>query len=234
MDAPVIPFEWGRMLIGDQPPAFFFEILFRTLLIYTYSFVLVRWVGGRSIAQLSLVEFLLVIALGSAVGDPMFYPDVPLLHSLAVITAIVLVNKGLDMLIFRSGRAEVIIDGAPVEVARDGVLDWQTLRDRRIGQRELFQQLRKAGVRSIGQIDRAFLETNGSVSVFQRTRAKAGLPIVPPWELSEPEVLRAGSETSARQMACCQCGSTLSGKEFQQRSDCPSCHHRHFIEASAR
>ncbi|MGE0232516.1 MAG: DUF421 domain-containing protein [Flavobacteriaceae bacterium] len=231
MNEPVIPFELGRMLLGDQPPAFFFEIVFRTLLIYTYSFVLVRWVGGRSIAQLSLVEFLLVIALGSAVGDPMFYPDVPILHSLAVITVIVGVNKGLDMLIFRSGRAEAIIDGSPLEIARDGVLDWQVLHERRIGQRELFQQLRVAGIRSIGQIDRAFLEANGSVSVFRRERAKAGLPIVPPWEFPDRKVLRAGVETSARQMACCQCGSTVTGKEFRERSDCPRCGHSHFVEA---
>lgn len=45
--------------------------------IYAYSLLLIRWVGGRGIAQMSTVEFLLVIALGSAVGDAIFYPEVP-------------------------------------------------------------------------------------------------------------------------------------------------------------
>ncbi len=73
---------------------------------YTYTcacaFVMVRWTGGRSVAQLTTVEFLLVIALGSAVGDPMSYPEVPLLHALATVTVIVLINKLLDVIALRS------------------------------------------------------------------------------------------------------------------------------------
>ena len=173
-----------------------------------------------------------MIALGSAVGDPMFYPDVPILHSLAVITTIVLFNKGLDMLIFRSERAEAVIEGSPFEIARDGMLDWAALHDRRMGQRELFQQFRVAGIRNIGEIDRAYLEANGSVSVFRRPRAKAGLPIVPPLEISHRQKILAGTETKAHQMACCRCAATVTAKEFRERSDCPRCGHSHFIEAS--
>lgn len=74
MDEPVVAFDLGRMLLGDDPPLFLAEILVRTLIIYGWTLLLLRWVGGRSIAQLSIIEFLLVIALGSAVGDALFYP----------------------------------------------------------------------------------------------------------------------------------------------------------------
>ena len=88
MEQPVEPFDLMRMLVGGQPPLFFAEIVLRTLIVYAYTFGLVRWLGGRSVAQLSVIEFLLVIALGSAVGDAMFYPDVPLLHAMLVITPV--------------------------------------------------------------------------------------------------------------------------------------------------
>jgi len=231
MSDPVIPFEWGRMLIGDQPPSFFLEILFRTLLVYAYSFALIRWIGGRSIAQLSLVEFLLVIALGSAIGDPMFYPEVPILHSLAVITAVVLFNKGLDLLIFRSRRAEALIDGSAVEIAREGVLAWEVMHERKLGHQELFQQLRIAGIRNIGEIELAYLEPSGGVSVFRRRRARAGLPIVPPWAAGEPDVLLAGEKTDAGRMACCRCAMTIGGKAFGEGEGCPRCGHRRFVRA---
>jgi uncharacterized membrane protein YcaP (DUF421 family) len=77
------------MLWGDEPPLFLLEIVFRTMVIYGYTMALMRWLGSRTIGQLSSIEFLLVIALGSAVGDAMFYPDVPLLHAIAVITVVV-------------------------------------------------------------------------------------------------------------------------------------------------
>src|SRR5690349_11505750 len=95
--------------------------IFRTLIVYVYALLLLRWLGSRTIGQLSTIEFLLVIALGSAVGDAMFYPDVPLLHALLVVTIVVLANKGLDMLIARFKTAERVIDGMPEEAIRDGV-----------------------------------------------------------------------------------------------------------------
>jgi uncharacterized membrane protein YcaP (DUF421 family) len=89
LEQAIQAFDWRRMLWGDEPPLFLLEIVFRTMVIYGYTMALMRWLGSRTIGQLSSIEFLLVIALGSAVGDAMFYPDVPLLHAIAVITVVV-------------------------------------------------------------------------------------------------------------------------------------------------
>lgn len=66
----IIPFDLERMFLGTQPGLFYLEIVVRTGIIYSYALLLVRWIGSRSLAQLSIVEFLLVVALGSAVGEP--------------------------------------------------------------------------------------------------------------------------------------------------------------------
>ncbi len=92
------------MLVGDLPLLFLGEIFVRTSIIYAYALVLIRWIGSRIVGQLSMVEFFLVIALGSAVGDPMFYHDVPMVHSMIVITVIVLFNRAVDELFSRVGR----------------------------------------------------------------------------------------------------------------------------------
>ena len=85
------------MFLGDEPPLFLLEIAIRTVIIYGYTLVLIRWIGSRSIAQLSLVEFLLVRSPSvSAVGDAMFYPEVPLVHCMVVITVVVLLDKALS------------------------------------------------------------------------------------------------------------------------------------------
>ena len=93
----VVPFDWQRMLLGDAPTWFVLEVAFRVLVIWLWTALLLRWIGGRSIAQLSIVEFLLVIALGSAVGDAMFYPEVPLLHAMLVILLVVCFDKLIDV-----------------------------------------------------------------------------------------------------------------------------------------
>lgn len=118
-------------------PCFLLEIGFRTAIIYVYALVLLRWLGSRTIGQLSTIEFLLVIALGSAVGDAMFYPDVPLAHALLVITIVILANKFLDVVITKVTIAERVIDGVPEEAIRDGAICRGFLRANTLSDSEL-------------------------------------------------------------------------------------------------
>ena len=67
MEPGFVPFDLQRMFFGDYPPLFYAEVAFRVVVIYGYTLVLIRWIGGRGVAQLSMVELLLVIALGALV-----------------------------------------------------------------------------------------------------------------------------------------------------------------------
>ena len=184
MPDPIVPFDLSRMFLGDAPTLFHLEIVVRTVLVYAYAFAMVRWIGGRSVAQLTTVEFLLVIALGSAVGDPMFYPDVPIAHALITITVVVLVNKVLDMLALKSDWAEKKINGLPIVLVSDGHLVLENMRAGSLGRSELFKLLRLKGFANLGEIRLAVQEANGDVSCYRYDAPRAGLPIVPPEELT--------------------------------------------------
>lgn len=197
----IVPFDWPRLLMGDLPPLFLLEILFRTLVILLWTGALLRWIGGRSISQLSIVEFLLVIALGSAVGDAMFYPEVPLVHALLVILIVVLVDKAIDIAIRRWSRAKTVIDGHPVEVLRDGRILCDGMLARQIGTTELLEMLRLERVENLGQLRHAYLEASGVVSIFPADPPRPGLAIVPPPEIGDPPPPAPGGP------ACClNCG----------------------------
>jgi uncharacterized membrane protein YcaP (DUF421 family) len=45
------------VLLGDDPPLYLREIVFRTIVIYVYTLVLLRWLGSRTVGQLSTIEF---------------------------------------------------------------------------------------------------------------------------------------------------------------------------------
>jgi uncharacterized membrane protein YcaP (DUF421 family) len=227
MEQTIDIFDWQRMLIGDEPPLFLLEIVVRTVIIYIYSLLLLRWLGSRTIGQLSTVEFLLVIALGSAVGDAMFYPDVPLLHALLVVTVVVLANKGLDILIVKSKRAERAIDGVPQEAVRDGKLCKGFLNSTSLGTSELFQQLRHNGVEQLGQVAHAYIESGGALTVFRANgQPRPGLPIVPPWEIEPPTELRATDLVdSDTHLACLRCGNTVKFASAAAPGLCPNCAH---------
>jgi uncharacterized membrane protein YcaP (DUF421 family) len=219
----IIPFDLSRMLFGTAPPLFYLEILVRTAVVYTYSLVLIRWVGGRGIAQMSVVEFLLVIALGSAVGDSLFYPEVPLLHALATITNVVVINKALDVLIFQSRRAERFITGVTCEIVRDGVIDHEVIAARKLGQSELFEAMRQQQISNLGQLARAYLETSGHISFVLADSVRPGLSVVPPWSIESPRTVVPQDALPQRcNLACCTCGTVLLDLSSVPKK-CPSC-----------
>lgn len=209
----ITPFDWQRLLIGEAPPLFLAEILFRVLVIYLYTLGMLRLIGGRSVAQMSLVEFLLVIALGSAVGDSLFYPEVPLLHALAVVTFIVTLTKALDALSQHFRHAKRLLDGQPVQVLRDGALLPQGLAARDMGPTELAAFLRLEGIRNLGEVRAAYLEPMGHLSVFRAETPRPGLRIEPPCEVSPHTTATPGDAA-----ICGWCGGPLA-----QPGPCPAC-----------
>ncbi|MCF3595073.1 DUF421 domain-containing protein [Rhodobacteraceae bacterium LMO-12] len=224
MNEPVVPFDLMRMFFGTDPALFYLEIVFRTCVIYLYALVLIRWVGGRGIAQMSTVEFLLVIALGSAVGDAMFYPEVPILHAMLVISAVVLINKGIDTLIFQFRPIEKAVDGVTAEVVRDGVIVLKTLRRHKLGRSEVFEALREQGYSSLGEIRRAYLETSGRFSVFPTAEPLYGLPIEPAWDCEPPQTVEPGTLVDRSEpLACCKCGHVLPRNTNSTPNACGNC-----------
>lgn len=211
----ITPFDLERMIFGTHPALFYLEIAVRVVIIWLWTVVLLRWVGGRGISQMSVVEFLLVIALGSAVGDAMFYPDVPLLQAMLVILLVVLADKGIDIAFRKSSRAKRLVDGTPTEVLRDGHLRQAGLASQGIGPTEVKEHLRMKGIRNLGQVEYAFMEPSGELSVFPFPQARPGLPIVPPQELAPPAALNAASVT-----CCANCGLIRDPSE----RTCPECH----------
>lgn len=223
MEDPVVPFDLVRMFLGSEPPLFYLEILARTCIVYVHALMLIRWVGGRGIAQMSTVEFLLVIALGSAVGDAMFYPDVPLLHAMLVITAVVVINKVLDVLIYRYQPVEKIIDGLTAEAMRDGVIVVRTLRHANIGKSELFESLRQAGFANLGEVRRAYLESSGRFSFFRADTPRPGLSVEPAWDVAPPTKNGPGTPVDLNAlMVCCDCGTVVSGTKVLPK-ECALC-----------
>ncbi len=216
------------IFIGDEPAIFLLEIVIRTIIIYAYTLALLRYLGSRAIGQLSTVEFLLVIALGSAVGGAMFYPDVPLVHSLLVVTVVVVANKLIDIGIAQNKTIEHMVDGKPELAIRDGVVCGSFLGTSTLGNSELFQKLREKGIRQLGEVEYAIVEADGVLTVFEKSGQKiAGLPILPPWEIERPQ--EADRHATGDALSCMRCGFT---SRDCRMTTCAHCGHHQWVHAA--
>ncbi|HEY3427864.1 MAG TPA: YetF domain-containing protein [Acidimicrobiia bacterium] len=172
--------ELERIFLGDLTWIAVLEILLRTAVLYLYTLLLIRLVGKRGLGQLSPFELLIIVALGSAVGDPMFYPEVPVLSGVVVITAVVGLERVLVLLTERNQAIERVIESVPVCVVADGNLVQANLDKEDLSEHEIQMLLRLEGVENLGDVRRAYLEPTGKVSVFwYPSKTGAGKSILP-------------------------------------------------------
>ena len=183
-------FDLYRIFIGDQPLTFLVEILFRTAVMYLYVLLVLRLLGKRGMGQLSPFEFTIIIALGSAVGDPMFYPEVPLLHCLAVVTVVVAMTRFVTYLSNRSEAVEDFLEGQPCSIVTDGELNLKAIDGERFSREELFMLLRERNVSQLGQVRQAYLEPSGAISAFRAQDDQ-----LQAWPADHPTVRRVDPRT---------------------------------------
>ena len=170
MDAAqsVQPFDWYRMFLGEQVSALYLlEISFRTAVMYSYAIVFSRLIGKRGVGQISPFEFIIIIIVSSAAGDPMFYAHVPLLHGILVMTVIMFLHRLAGLVTDRSERAEDVMEGEPVLVIEQGFIVEGGVGPGTLSRRELLMKLRQQGIRDVGEVERAFFEPSGQLSVLQ-------------------------------------------------------------------
>src|SRR5215217_7228955 len=86
-------FEWKRLLFNDLPSLFLVEVIFRSTVMFVILLVTLKLAGKRGVKQLSVFETVIIIALGSAAGDPMFYEDVGIVPALVVFTTIIVLYR---------------------------------------------------------------------------------------------------------------------------------------------
>jgi uncharacterized membrane protein YcaP (DUF421 family) len=226
-------FDLQRIFFGDFPPVYLFEIAFRTTFLFLYTVLMLRFVGRRGTGQLSLFEFIIVIALGTAVGDPMFYPHVPLLHGMAVITLTIFFQRIIVRLTSRHPLVENFIEGKAHRLILDGMIDLAGVKAAVLSREEVYMELRQNGIQQLGEVRRAYLEIDGQVSVFRYAPedVKPGLALLPHPDMVNFEIHDTTLPRTST-YACYNCGRTEFLEKNSRTPPCPRCKDTRWIRAS--
>ena len=166
METDFIPFDWHRILLGEQPPAYLLEVAMKCVLVFCLLLLVMRLMGKRGQNNLSPMQQMLLIALGSSAGDVLLYPSVALSYAALILVGITLLTVGLETLGQRFKRVGDATESRPTLLVADGVIDHDALRRERTTLRELHAELRVGGARSLSQVRYAVLEMTGEFSVF--------------------------------------------------------------------
>ncbi|WP_047443872.1 YetF domain-containing protein [Chryseobacterium sp. JAH] len=220
-------FSWKEFFLGGEEWIFLFEIVLRTLIMFLTIIISLRVLGKRGVKQLSVFELVVIIGLGSAAGDPMFYKDVGIMSSIIVFVVIILFYSLLTYLIGRFKKIENLLEGKAICLIQDGVFSIDNFKKENLGSDEFFSELRLKGVSHLGQVEMAIEETSGDISVFffDEESIRYGLPVMPN-SLDHP--LRHIEKES--HYSCTFCGYT-EGKTAGEAGKCKNCGKQNWVVA---
>lgn len=156
--------DWRSILVPSTP---LLELLVRGSLTYLGLVVMARIVGRRKSGGLGVTDLLVVVLVSEAASNGVAgdYTSVP--DGLIIVATILFWSVVLDALAYWSPWLATIIDGQPDTLITNGKINRRTARKELITDAEVLSQLRLHGIQALSEVRRAYLETNGQISVLR-------------------------------------------------------------------
>ncbi len=224
----ILNIDWTNFFLGKEDLSFLLMIVLRTCSMFFIILLGLRLLGKSGVSQLSVFELGIIVGLGSAAGDPMFYQQVGILSAILVFTIIVGLYHFLKYILGKNQKLDQWVEGEPKNLVVDGKLVIKRLAKEPLTRGELFAQLRSSNVSQLGQIKQAILEQSGTVNVFYFSdeEVKWGLPILPQFLKDCMESIPEKGDYS-----CLNCSFTDT-MEPEEKKVCPVCGKMSWVKAS--
>jgi uncharacterized membrane protein YcaP (DUF421 family) len=139
-----------------------------TLVIYACLVVSVATVGRQQVAQLTLIDYVIVALLGSAVETGLYLGGGSLSAGLTSAATLLLANRAFRVLARRYAPLRRYLVGTPLLLIHDGRIDRRNLARAHMTEENLMTAIRMRGYDRVEQIRFAVVEPNGAVGVVPK------------------------------------------------------------------
>ena len=144
----------------------YFNIIFKTLVLYFYIAICYRIMGKKEVGQLGIIDLIVSILIAELAAMSIEEIDRSIFVSLIPIAILVILQIGLSYVALKSNKFRKFIDGNPQVIINKGKVDFKQMQKIRYSLDDLISQLREQGIKNINDVNYAILENNGKLSVF--------------------------------------------------------------------
>lgn len=174
--------DWSRILVGEVPPAFLVEIVFRIAIVYIILMVSMRFIGKRMSAQSTRNELAALVSLAAAIGVPILAPDRGVLPAVVIAIVVVVICRVTAQWSARNQKFESISQGSLDILVEDAVMNVKAMTKTRISKERILAELRSEKVKHLGEVKRLYMEANGEFTMIKEQHPRPGLPVIPEFD----------------------------------------------------
>ena len=144
-----------------------FIAVYRALFFYFFIMISYRLMGKREIGQLGVIDLIVSILIAELVAISIENINEPLVLTVAPITVLVLIEILFAFISVKSRKFRNLLDGKPSIIINKGIINYKEMIKQRYSLDDLLLSLRQNNIKSIEDVEYAFLETNGKLSIFK-------------------------------------------------------------------
>ncbi len=148
------------------------ETILRAAAIYVIVWLVMRITGKRTLAQVTIFDFVLLLMVSQAGQQALLGDDLSLTNALLIIVTLVGIHLLFTAANYRWPVFDQFANDVPLVLIDDGrVLD-ERMRKSKVNEDDILEQARMAhGLERMDQIKYAVLERTGGISVVPRSSA---------------------------------------------------------------
>ncbi len=142
-------------------------VLVRTIIFYFFIVLLYRVMGKREIGQLGVIDLIVSILMAELVAISIENTEDSIMQTIIPLTLLGFLEILLAFISIKSRKFRSFFDGKPSLIICNGKLNYKEMVRQRYSMDDLLYSLRQKEIGSIFEIEYAFLEANGKLSLFK-------------------------------------------------------------------
>lgn len=149
---------------------------YKSIILFGVSLVLVRFMGKRTIAQLSPFDLIVIIIMGSAIAIPLEDDKIKLSFGIVPVIIMSVLNYLLSVIITKNRKIENFLQGTSTVLVRNGEVIIRNMKKERITMADLLILLREKNISNINEVEEATIEPNGKLSIIKKKQMQTVTP----------------------------------------------------------
>lgn len=158
--------DWGEMF---RPQMTLPEILVRGVCIYLALCLMLRIVLKRQMGKVSISDLLVVTIVAGVCRNPLVRHAYSITDGVLVVATVLLTSYAMDWLSYYVPPVHGLLHPEPVPLIRDGVVLRESLQRELMTEGRLLCQLREHGIRKPSEVEEAWMEGSGKVTVIKKS-----------------------------------------------------------------
>jgi len=148
----------------------YFEIIFKTTLLYFIIILAYRVMGKKEVGQLSIIDLIVSLLIAELAAISIEDTELSIFRSIIPIFVLVIIQVLLSYISLKNSNFRKSVEGSPTVIIKEGKIKFNEMTKLRYSLDDLITQLREKGIKNIEEVSYAVLENDGKLSVFQNTK----------------------------------------------------------------